>query len=164
MVDVVVVVVVVVVAAWQTEMLTVVPLFTCARWRRVLAVDVARLGPAGARRVEGRVGDQAGAGDGGLAAAGDWPTTPGTETQLPLETTRLTERVGRDVAPGGGVLRRHQRRLGLARAGAGLAAHVQARLAQRARRPRPATGPSTLGTDTEVWVPETVRTHLACPT
>ena len=36
------------------------------------------------------------------AALADWPTTPGTVTQLPLEITRLTGVFGGTVVPPGG--------------------------------------------------------------
>ena len=37
-----------------------------------------------------------------VAAPWDWPTTPGTEMQLPLDTTRLTAVPGGSVAPAPG--------------------------------------------------------------
>jgi len=96
---VVVVLVVVVVAAWHTEMLTVDPLFTCAPepglWLSTLpgwappaqvvskVVLATRPAPVMAE----------------VAALCDCPTTPGTETQLPLETTRLTDVLGGTLAP-----------------------------------------------------------------
>ena len=100
---VVVVVVVVVVADWHTEMVTVVPLFTCAfaagLWLSTLpgwappahAVSKVVL----ATRPAPVMAD--------VAAACDCPTTPGTETQLPLDTTRLTGVFGGSLAPGPGL-------------------------------------------------------------
>ena len=41
-----------------------------------------------------------------VAALWDCPTTPGTETQVPFESTRLTGVFGGTLAPGGRVLGR----------------------------------------------------------
>ena len=92
-------VVVVVVADWHTEMLTVVPLLTWAPeaglWLSTLpgwappaqvvsnVVLATRPAPVMAE----------------VAALWDCPTTPGTETQLPVDTTRLTDVLGGTLAP-----------------------------------------------------------------
>ena len=99
----VVVEVVVVAVAWQTEMVTVLPLATwvlaAGFWLSTLP-EVAPLGQVVsvvvlATRPAPVMAD--------AAALCDWPTTLGTETQLPFETTRLTGVLGGTVAPAAGL-------------------------------------------------------------
>ena len=91
------------------------------------------------------------------AALADWPTTLGTEAQLPVETTRLIGVLGGSVAPGPGFCddttpwpyTLEQALLWLPT------------LSPAPRSVAPADAgdcPSTLGTETDVCVPETVST------
>ena len=101
--DGVVVVVVVVVADWQTEIVTVVPLLTsvpeaglwlstlpgCAPPAHVVSVVWFATRPATV------IAD--------WAELADCPTTLGTETQVPVEMTRLTAALGWTLMPGAGL-------------------------------------------------------------
>jgi hypothetical protein len=101
--DGVVVEVVVEAVDWQTEMVTVLPFDTwvlaAGFWLSTLP-EVAPLGQVVsvvvlATRPAPEMAD--------TAALCDWPTTLGTETQLPFETTRLTGVFGGTVVPAPGL-------------------------------------------------------------
>ena len=99
LVVVVVVEVVVVVADWHTEMLTVVPLFT---WEPAPGLWLSTLpGWAPPAQVVSKVvlATSPAPEMAEVAAACDCPTTPGTEMQLPVDTTRFTGVLGWTLAP-----------------------------------------------------------------
>jgi hypothetical protein len=96
---VVLVVVVVVVADWHTEMVTVVPLFT---WAPAAGVWLSTLpGWAPPAQVVSKVvlATSPAPVMAEVAELCDCPTTPGTETQFPVDTTRLTGVLGGTLAP-----------------------------------------------------------------
>ena len=101
--DGVVVDVVVVVAGWHTEMFTVVPLFTCAFAAGLWLSTLPAWAPLGHPLSKVALATRPAPVMADVAAACDWPTTPGTETQLPLDTTRLTGVFGGSLMPGPGV-------------------------------------------------------------
>jgi hypothetical protein len=96
---VVVVLVVVVVAAWHTEMLTVDPLFTCAPELGLWLSTAPGWAPPGQVVSNVVLATRPAPVMAEVAAPWVCPTTPGTETQFPLEMTRLTAVLGGTLAP-----------------------------------------------------------------
>ena len=151
-------VVVVVAAAWHTEMLTVLPPLTCALAAGLWLSTLPGWAPLGhdvskvvlATRPAPVMAD--------VAALCDCPTTPGTETQLPLDTTRLTEVLGCTLVPGTGFWEDTSPLGWLEHAVLWLPTFSPAWV-----RVEPALAgdcPITLGTGTMLCVAETVRTTL----
>ena len=93
-----------------------------------------------------------------MAAFWDCPTTPGTVTQLPLDTTRLTAVFGGALVPAAGFCADTTPLGWPEQAVVWLPTF---RLSPRSVAPAAAGDcPTTLGTDTEVWVFDTVRVTL----
>ena len=91
--------VVVVVADWHTEMLTVVPLFTCAPAAGVWLSTLPGWAPPAQVVSKVVLATRPAPVMAEVAALWDCPTTPGTEMQLPVDTTRLTGVLGGTLAP-----------------------------------------------------------------
>ena len=152
------VVVVVVDVDWQTEMFTAVPLATwvpaAGDWVSTLP-DVAPLGHVVsvvwlATSPAPVMAD--------CAALADWPTTLGTEMQGPLETTRLTGVLGGTVAPPAGLCDDTSPCCGNWFEHALLWLPTFSPAWVRVEPADAGDCPSTLGTETEVCVPDTVST------
>ena len=132
----------------------------------VLAVDVAGLGAVGAPRVEGGVGHQAGAGDGRGGGALRLPDHAGDRDAVAGRDDEVDGGVRCTLMPEPGSGPRPARWAGSSRPWSGCP-----RSARRGSRVVPALAgdwPSTLGTGTELCVPETVRATLrvrgsSCP-
>ncbi len=145
----------VVVVGWQTEMFTVPPLASSWPEPGLWLSTVAGRRAVGTRRVGGRVGDQPGSADGRLRRG--WPTDP--RLRAPWRSAgdhEVDGAVGWRRCVRSGVLRGHHAVAVLARTSIGLGAHVETGAAEG----EPADAgvcPTTLGTVTDVWVPDTVN-------
>ena len=92
-----------------------------------------------------------------VAALCDCPTTPGAVTHVPFDTTRLMGVLGGSLAPAPGLCAETEP-LGWVEHAVAVVWLPTVRPAWVRRLPaRAGDCPMTLGTETEVWVPETVR-------
>jgi hypothetical protein len=93
---------VVVVAAWHTEMFTVVPLLACALAPGFWLSTLPGCAPLGHDVSNVVLATKPAPVMAEVAAPCDWPTTPGTETHVPFDRTRLTGVLGGTLLPAAG--------------------------------------------------------------